>query len=151
MYGEHDLNNITKQFKRILMLLFTSLVIFIVISIAIAKLVNNRFGMVVMLLGVCVDVFIWGMYATPIFAYYNFIKDLVTGRSREIQGLIKNISDNSVYKDNKLYFYEVTIEDDGVERVLLLDNQKEWPHVNINRLYSFQIHENFVKDLKQIG
>lgn len=151
MYTEQDLINITKQFKKILGLLFAILLLFIGISIAIAKLVSNRLGMIVMVLGVCVDIFVWGMYATPIFAYYNFIKDLITGRTRDIEAIVKEMGSYPVYKDNKLYFYEVTIEEDGVERIVLLDDQKEWPHIHTNKVYSFQIHQNFVKDFKQIA
>lgn len=151
MYDEQDFGNISKQLKRILILLFSILAFFIVISIVIAKLVNNRLGMVVMLLGVCVDVFILGMYVTPIFSYYGFIKDLATGRSRKIEGLVKGISEKPVYKDNKLFYYELKIVEDGVERVLLLDDQKEWPNINVDRRYGFQIHENFVINLWEIA
>ena len=57
---------------------------------------------------------------------------------------MKGIGADPVYKDNKLYFYEINIEEDGVERMLLLDDQKEWPQIDINRLYRFEIHENFI-------
>ena len=82
---------------------------------------------------------------------YKYIKDLVTGRSREIQGLVKDVSDHPVYKDNKLYYYEVIIEEDEIERILLLDDQKDWPSLDINKVYKFEIHENYVKDLQPIS
>ena len=150
-YNQQDFNSITKQLKRTIILLLGILVVFLIAAILTANLVTNRVGMVVMIVGVCLDVFLWGIYANPILAYYRFIRDLVTGRTREIQGLVKEISERPVYKDNKLYYYELTIEDDGIERVLLLDNQKNWPKLNFNRLYSFEIHENYVKDLNQIS
>lgn len=151
MYSEQDFKDIAKQLKTVIILLIAGLIFFIFISILVANLVTNRAGMIIMVLGVCIEVFILGMYATPIFAYYRFIKDLVMGRSRQINGLVRSVSDRPIYKDNKLYFYEVTIEEDEVERVLLWDQQKDWPPINVNRHYSFQIHENFIKDLKQIG
>lgn len=151
MYSDQDLKEITSQMKKVLILLICGLGFFIVISIVIAKLTSNRIGMAFMIFGTCVEVFVLGMYGTPIFAYYRFIRDLTTGRSRNIDGLIKDITDKPIYKDNKLYFYEVTVEEDGVERILLLDQQKDWPTININRRYDFQIYENVIRELNQIG
>ena len=123
-YSQQDLDNITKQLRNAVILLLAILLGFLVISIIIANLVTNVAGMVVMVVGVCAAVFFWGMYISPVNAYYRFIRDLITGRSREIQGLVKDVSDHPVYKDNKLYYYEVIIEEDEIERILLLDDQK---------------------------
>ena len=150
-YNQQDLDSITRQLKRVIALLAAIIIISLIISIFIAKMVTNKLGMMAMVVGVCIAIFFWGMYVNPIHAYCRFIRDLVTGRSREIQGLVKDVSEYPVYKDNKLYYYEVTIEEDDVERVLLLDDQKDWPNININRLYNFVIHENYVKDLHQIS
>ncbi len=150
-YSQQDLDNITKQFRNALIILLAILLGFIVISVFIANLIANKLGMVVMVVGVCITIFFGGMYVNPVYAYYKFIKDLVTGRSREIQGLVKAVSDHPVYKDNKLFYYEVTIEEDEIERVLLLDDQKDWPKIDTNKLYKFEIHENFVKNLQQIS
>lgn len=146
MYNRGDLDNITKQVKKTIILLLASLIFFIIISIIAANLLHNWLGMIMLVLGVCIIMFTWGMYATPIFAYSRFIRELVTGRTREIQGLVKNLSKNPVYKDNKLYFYELNIVEDGIERMLLLDDQKDWPQIQPNKVYNFQIHESFITD-----
>ncbi|NLN41224.1 MAG: hypothetical protein GX160_04430 [Clostridiales bacterium] len=149
-YSQQDLDNITKQLIKAIILLGAIFLVFLVISIFVANSVANQVGMLVMLVGVCIAIFFWGMYVNSVYAYYKYIKDLVTGRSREIQGLVKAVSDHPVYKDNKLFYYEVTIEEDEIERVLLLDDQKDWPKINTDKLYKFEIHENYVKDFHQI-
>ncbi|NLI61169.1 MAG: GIY-YIG nuclease family protein [Clostridiales bacterium] len=148
MYSQQDLQSINKQLKKVVIGLIAIFLFFLIISIFIKNSVNNITGMIVMILGVCLNIFLWSMYASPIFAYYKFVKDIVTGRTREIQGLVKNISTQPLYKDNKLFYYEVIIEENGVERMLLLDDQKEWPKINKNELYNFQIHDNFITAIK---
>jgi len=150
-YSQQDLDNITKQFKNAVIILLAILLGFLVISIIVANLATNRAGMITMVVGVCGAIFFWGMYVSPVYAYYKFIRDLITGRSREIQALVKDVSDHPVYKDNKLYYYEIIIEEDEIERVLLLDDQKDWPRLNINKMYNFEIHENYVKNFQQIS
>ncbi|MGI5852632.1 MAG: hypothetical protein GX340_08260 [Clostridiales bacterium] len=150
MYRQEDFDSIKKQFTRITTLMFAGLIFFIISSIVIANRVENWVGMIFLLVGICVEIFVWGVFAAPIFSYYRFIRDLVTGRTREIEGLVKGLSTDPVYKDNKLYFYEINIEEDGIERVLLLDDQKEWPQIHINSLYRFEIHENFITDFTPV-
>ena len=150
MYRQEDFDGIKKQFTRIMTLMVAGLIFFIVISIVIANKIENWAGMIFLLVGICVEIFVWGVYTAPIFSYYRFIRDLVTGKTREIEGLVKGIGADPVYKDNKLYFYEINIEEDGVERMLLLDDQKEWPQIDINRLYRFEIHENFITDFTPV-
>lgn len=133
---------------RTLVLLLVGLIFFIVISVIIAKRIENWAGMVFLLLGVSAGVFIWGVYVAPVFAYFRFLKDLITGKTRQIHGRAVEVSSHPVYKDNKLYFYEVGIEEDGVERLLLLDDQKEWPKINISESYNFEVHENFITDIE---
>ena len=57
-YSQQDLDNITKQFRNALIILLAILLGFIVISVFIANLIANKLGMVVMVVGVCITIFL---------------------------------------------------------------------------------------------
>ncbi|NLJ40794.1 MAG: hypothetical protein GX352_04185 [Clostridiales bacterium] len=149
MYDKRDIESVKTQLKKIIALLVIVFIFFMTVAIVVALNKSNNGGMVIMVAGVCFLVFIWGMYVMPAYIYYRFLEELIMGRSREIRGIVKGLSPNPIYKDNKLRFYELVIEEDGVERVLLLDNQKEWPRIEISRPYLIRIHDNFVVDISQ--
>ena len=118
MYRQEDFDGIKKQFTRIMTLMVAGLIFFIISSIVIANRVENWVGMIFLLVGICVEIFVWGVFAAPIFSYYRFIRDLVTGRTREIEGLVKGLSTDPVYRTTS-YTYEINIEEDGIERASL--------------------------------
>ncbi len=150
MYKDDDLTAMAEQLKKTIVLMIVILATFIIISVVIAKFLSNKVGMVVMIFGVCLEVFILGVYTTPILAYYRYIRDLTIGRTRGIKGIVKSVRDRPVYKDNKLFFYEIIIEEDGIERVLLLDEQISWPKISPNKEYMFQVHESFIMSLNPV-
>lgn len=110
-------------------------------------MVNNTLGMIILLIGICLDIFIWGMYGSQVLAYYRFLGDMFTGRQRVESGVVKRVGTQPVYKDNKLYYYEVLIENDGVEQMLLVDANKPLPDIQVGKKYEFKVFQNFVIDI----
>lgn len=147
MYREEDLQQTGKQLKKVILVMSAVLVAFLAISIALASLVNNTLGLIVLLIGICLDIFIWGVYGSQILAYYRFLRDMFTGRQRVESGVVKRVGNQPVYKDNKLYYYEVLIENDGVERILLVDANKPMPDIQVGQRYEFKVFQNFVIDI----
>ena len=66
MYRQEDFDGIKKQFTRIMTLMVAGLIFFIVISIVIANKIENWAGMIFLLVGICVEIFVWGVYTAPI-------------------------------------------------------------------------------------
>lgn len=147
MYREEDLQQTGKQLKKVILVMSAVLVAFLAISIALASLVNNTLGLIVLLIGICLDIFIWGVYGSQILAYYRFLRDMFTGRQRVESGVVKRVGNQPVYKDNKLYYYEVLIENDGVKRILLVDANKPLPDIQVGQKYEFKVFQNFVIDM----
>jgi len=147
VYREEDLQQTGKQLKKVILVMSAVLVAFLAISIALASLVNNTLGLIVLLIGICLDIFIWGVYGSQILAYYRFLRDMFTGRQRVESGVVKRVGNQPVYKDNKLYYYEVLIENDGVERILLVDANKPLPDIQVGQKYEFKVFQNFVIDI----
>lgn len=147
MYREAELNSVGKQLKRILLLAGGVLFIFLTAAFSFMTRWPSWIGTIFLLFGVVFCVFLWGIYGTPVLAYYRFVRDIVTGRSREVSGKVLRVEKEPVYKDNKLLYYEVIIEEDKVERLLLLDANRETPPLMINTAYTFRVHENFIVDI----
>ena len=59
MYRQEDFDGIKKQFTRIMTLMVAGLIFFIVISIVIANKIENWAGMIFLLVGICVEIFVW--------------------------------------------------------------------------------------------
>lgn len=147
MYSQEDLQQTGKQLKRIIILLGSILIAFLILSIILANTISNTVGMIILLVGICIDIFIWGVYGSQILAYYRFLNDMFTGRQRVEAGVVKRVGSQPVYKDNKLYYYEVLIDNDGVEQMLLIDANKPLPNLQVGQKYEFKVFQNFVIDV----
>lgn len=148
VYSSKDLLSVRSQIKKYVIIATGIFVVFLAAAIM-TKNSNSTLSTAVLVVGVSIDIFIWGMYLSPVISYYRYIRDIITGRSRVIRGIVKEVGKEAVYKDNKLFYYEVVIEEDEVERVLLLDEQKEWPEILTGKTYEFKIYENYVIDIAE--
>jgi len=148
MYDFKLLQQVTHQVKMTLIAVSGMFIISLISSILTASTVSNNLGMIILVAGVCLCIFIWGIYGAPVLNYYYFLKDITAGRSRHIKGIVKKIGESPVYKDSKLYFYEVLIDEDGEERLLLIDANTPKDIVKENERYLFCIHENYIKNVQ---
>lgn len=148
MYSEADFLSIKQQVKRTILVILAVFLFFLIIAVVFMLRMPQWIGAGFLTLGVCICIFILGIYGTPTFAYYRHIRDIVEGKTREVKGGVNKLSEEPVYKDNKLFFYEVwIIDDESEERVLLYDSNKGKPHIDLNQNYTFEIHENFIVDI----
>ncbi len=147
MYTETDLEAVSKQLKRAVTFVAGILFVFLTTAFIFMTQWPAWIGTGFLMIGVCFNIFLWGMYGNPVLAYYRFVKDIVTGRTREMTGKVAWVGDQPIYKDNKLFYYEVWLDDEGVERVLYYDMNKGTPNVEPGVTYHFRIHENYVVEI----
>lgn len=145
-YNENDFTEIKGQLRRVIILVVLIALIFIITAIAFLLRQPQWMGATFLSVGVCLSIFVWGVYGTPIYSYYRYIKDIKQGRTRELRGKVLNITDEPVYKDNRLLYYEVTLLDgkDGVERLLLYDGNMGKPPFEVGSNYYFLTHQNYI-------
>lgn len=149
MYTETDLAGVKKQLVNILLLITAIFLAFLIPAIVFLLREPVWIGTTVVTIGVLVAIFVGGIYGTPIYHYYHYLKDIFEGRTREIKGKVSRAEDRPVYKDNRLLYHEVWIVDDedGEERVLYFDDNKGKPPVQSGKHYTFRIHENFIMQI----
>jgi len=145
---DEAIRKIVYQIKIALLVICIIFILSLALSIFIAYAFSNQIGMLLLTMGVCLCVFVWGIYGTPLVSYYIFAKDMITGRSRSVDGIVLKIGSTPVYKDNKLYFYEILIDEDGEERLLLNDANSPIQGIKENQRYLFNIHENYIKNVQ---
>src|SRR5690554_3612722 len=102
MYTETDFTEIKEQLKKIIILVAGIFLIFFIPSVAFLLRKPQWIGATILSTGVCLAIFIWGVYGTLIYNYYRFIKDIMEGRTREMKGSVVKVTEEPVYKDNRL-------------------------------------------------
>jgi len=148
MYDEKLLQRVMHQIKVTIFVVSVIFVLSLVLSVLIAYAFSGNLGMALLTLGICLCIFVWGVYGTPVVNYYSFAKDMTSGRSRTIDGTVTKVGVTPVYKDNKLYFYEVLIVETGEERLLLNDANSPIEGIEENQRCLFDIHENYIKNVR---
>lgn len=76
-------------------------------------------------------IFVWSMKMTPRLAYRRYMRDLVSGLSRRVEGVVKQVSPDLTFRDG-LYFYALLVNvgdpNEAVDdRLLYWDAQKGTP------------------------
>jgi len=148
MYDEKLLQRVMHQIKVTIFVVSVIFVLSLVLSVLITYAFSGNLGMALLTLGICLCIFVWGVYGTPVVNYYSFAKDMTSGRSRTIDGTVTKVGVTPVYKDNKLYFYEVLIVETGEERLLLNDANSPIEGIEKNQRCLFEIHENYIKNVR---
>lgn len=147
LYNEELLNSTAKQLKHTALKVIALFLAFILVSIFVGVLVSNTLGMLVLVLGVSLCLLFWGIYGTPVFGYYRFIKDILLGKSRKVHAVITKVSDQPIYKDNKLYFYEIIVVENDTERLLLFDSNLSEFKFELSQSYTFEVHDNYITNI----
>ncbi|HHY82672.1 MAG TPA: hypothetical protein GX505_08335 [Clostridiales bacterium] len=152
MYKEIDFIEIKKQLNKMIILVAAIFFAFLIPSVAFMLRLPQWIGAVFLSVGVSLVIFIWGVYGTPTLNYYRYIKDIMEGRIRETKGIVANIAQEPVYKDNRLLYYEILINDleDDVERVLLYDENKGKPNLEVGSKYLFRTFQNFITNIESL-
>ena len=153
MYTKDDFDALKKQVLTWVIVLLGVFGIFLTIALLVSKNVSNPLGLFILVIGVCVDEFIWGVYLRPVVTYRKFVREILTGRERQRRGYVVDIGEKPVYKDNKLFYYEVFIqedESDDVKQMLLLDGNKEPQSIKNDNWYEFDIYQNYITGINPI-
>jgi len=147
MYTIEEINKIKLQIRNSVLFLISLFILSLSLSILIAFQMSDTLGLVFMSVAMCICVFYWGLFGSPVVNYYYFLREITTGRSRNLIGRVKIVSEKPVYKDIKLFFYEVIVEEKGEDRLLLIDANAAFPEIKENQNYEFKVHENYVIEL----
>ena len=152
MYTEADLADVKKQLNKMLFLTVILLLAFIVPAVVFMLRQPQWIGATFLTVGICIVIFLWGVFGIPIYRYYHFLRDIFEGRTREIGGKVTKVEEEPVYKDNRLLYYQVWMidDEDGEERMLLFDDNKGKPSVQEGKHYIFRIHESFITQTTEI-
>jgi hypothetical protein len=151
VYNETDYIEVREQRKKIMLLTAGIFLAFLIPAIAFLLRKPQWIGATFLSVGVCLAIFVWGVYGTPIYSYHRFIRDIMEGRTRELKGRVMQVAERPIYKDNRLLYYEIVVMDmeDEVERVVLYDNNKGEPPLEVGRSYTFGIHQNFIVQISK--
>ena len=114
------------------------------ITLGLLKYVTE--GTIVIIVACVVSVFVYGMYVSPLHRYTNYLNDAVMGTKHKVTCVIKSISQKPVYKDNKLYFYEITVNacKEEYDRLYLFDANVELPSIHVEDVVNIIYYENFI-------
>lgn len=146
-YEDKDYFSVRKQFYITAAVIVLLLIAFFAIACKFMITLPWWIGLVFLLVGTSICIFIWGVYAVPMFRYSSLVRDFITGRTRELTGTVKTISREPYYKENKLYFYEIFVDEDEIERLLLYDANKGEPKLVEGETYKFILHEYYIIDV----
>ena len=113
-------------------------------SIPVGVFVSNPAGFILLALGICALIAYWGVRGSQVWAYHHFAMDMCMGRHREIEVDIVRISGEPLYKDNKLYYYEILTVQDGVERMLLWDANFPLPDIRPGQKARFSVVDKYI-------
>ena len=147
MYTRDDFDALRKQVLTWAIILIGIFGVFLAVALLVSKNISNPLGLFILVIGVCVDEFIWGVYLRPVVTYRKFVREILTGRERQKRGYVVDIGERPVYKDNKLFYYEVFIQDDesnDISQMLLLDSNKEIQGIKNENWYDFNLYQNYI-------
>jgi len=151
MYPEAFVMRINAQSRAMI----RNAVIIVLVSLAAAILagiyISNPVGLGILALGIAAYIAYWGVRGSQVWAYHRFAMEMCTGRHREIEADVIRISDEPVYKDNKLYYYEIETVQDGVERMLLWDANFPLPAIKPGQKVAFSVTDKYIWDIVHSG
>jgi hypothetical protein len=119
--------------------------VFLAMGVAIAIPNQSKWSVVPGIIGIIIGLFIWGIWGSQYHAYLKFVREILTGQTREEHVMVKHVGEQLVYKDNRLMYYEVEIQDSkGVDRTLLYDFNQEKPSYKEDTDYTFIVHGHYI-------
>lgn len=91
-------------------------------------------------------IFLWGMKLTPRLAYRKFLRELHSGLSREVHGIVTDLNETTTFRDG-LTFYGIIVNvgdanDPEDDRLLYWDAQLGRPDVAVGDTVAVRAHGN---------
>lgn len=147
MYPESFVESVSAQSKAMIRNAVLIVLLSLAVSISLAVWVNNTLGLTLLVFGLCAFVAYWGVRGSQVWAYHRFALDMAQGHRREIEAEVVRISEEPVYKDNKLYYYEIETMQGDVERMLLWDANFPLPDIRPGQRVTFRVIEKYIWDI----
>lgn len=91
-------------------------------------------------------IFLWGMKMTPLMSYRRYLKDIFSGLTRDVQGIVVRIDEDTTFRDG-VSFHAVIVNIGDVaepedERLLYWDSQLPRPDISPGEDVFFLAHGN---------
>lgn len=151
MYPEAFVERVNTQNKAMIRNAVIILLVSLIAAILMGVFVSSPVGLVLLCLGIAAYITYWGVRGSQVWAYHRFAMEMCLGRHREIETEILRVSEGPVYKDNKLYFYEIETIQGGVERMLLWDANFPLPAIQPGQKVTFSVIDKYIWDIVHSG
>jgi len=147
MYPEAFVMKVNAQSRAMIRNAVIILLVSLTAAILAGIFVSSPAGLILLVLGIAAYIAYWGVRGSQVWAYHRFAMEMCLGRHREIHSQVVKISEQPVYKDNKLYYYEIDTAQDGVERMLLWDANFPLPAIQPGQTVSFSVMDKYIWDI----
>ena len=147
MYPEAFVMKVSAQSRAMIRNAVIIVLVALAAAIPAGVFVSSPVGLILLCLGIGAYIAYWGVRGSQVWAYHRFATEMCQGRHREIETEILRVSSEPVYKDNKLYFYEVEIIQGGVERMLLWDANFPLPEIKPEQKVMFSVIDKYIWDI----
>lgn len=99
-------------------------------------------------------VFLWGMKLTPLLCYRKYLRELNSGLSRDVIGIITELDEGTTFRDG-ISFYRMIVNvgttgDPEEDRVLYWDAQLGSPELAVGERVEAKAHGNDIIGLKKL-
>ena len=133
IYSVLDIKSTEKQYIKGLIFLGVFIFLMLAASIVLGLLKYVTEGTIVVVAACIISVFVYGMYVSPLHRYTSYLSEVITGTKHKVTCVVKSISKTPVYKDNKLYFYEITVNacNEEFDRLYLFDANINLPDIHV--------------------
>jgi len=146
IYSVSDIKSTEKQYIKSLIFLGVFIFLMLAASIVLGLFKYVTEGTIVIVAACIISIFVYGMYVSPLHRYTNYLSEVITGTKHKVTCVIKSISQKPIYKDNKLYFYEITVNvyNNEFDRLYLFDANVDLPDIHVEDEVNIVYYENFI-------
>lgn len=147
MYTEDFVDQVGRQRSALIRNTVLIIAVSLAASILVGVFVESWVGFALLALGIILFVGYWGLRGSQVNAYYHYVMEIMQGRHREIEADVLGVSDGPVYKDNKVYYYEIDTLEGELSRTLLWDANFSLPDIQPGQRVGFSVMERYVWDI----
>jgi hypothetical protein len=147
MYTESFIEQVRRQRNAMIRRAAAIIVVFLTAAILVGVFAESALGLIVFCLGIAALLAFWGVRGAQVSAYYRYVMDVFMGRHRELETDVLSVSPEAVYKDNKLYYYEIETRQGDVERMLLWDANLPLPDIKAGQRVVFSVMDRYIWEI----
>lgn len=103
LYSQHDVMDLGAQLKKRLLLWLLPLALLLA-ALVYTLVIRHEVLTIIVFVAMCwLVIFAWGLSLSPVRAYQRYVKDLLHGRQRELEGVFKGFDHDTVLRDKVRY------------------------------------------------